>query len=525
MQEIWNSILAFAPDMAIYAAIVLVTVFSAVRCYRPVRRNSRALRRATRVVIGESELKLARPSWNDVNFLGAGLQSEWARFLQNAELMDSHNEPCDVEDYVNIDTVIYNAANTQLADLTPGVLVSLGILGTFLGIVTAMRGVRLSATDTSLAIESIEHLMGGMYTAFLTSICGIIASLIFNFGNRYTISQAQRALNRFLPVFQQYVMPRPADTQMKMLAMQQEQNAYLRTFVEEVTVRTATQIEQAILRALLPVQRSMDNFIVAATREQVEGMDRIAARFIERMNLSLDGQFMKLGDTLSSLNAHHQHTQADLQASAAAISTVTQEVVQMQREAQEMFAQWDLYLQHMQAANSAAEESGAHSAELLENMHAASMQQAKYLAKLQEYQAELQSSVQQYTLWADKFLGSTERQTEMTNGMMEQVAAKMQDSAELLQSSYASFVENIQTGLARALGMLDENIGGIAKDLNNAMSGIHATVTEIPGLMASSARKYGAQVDQFVEALSQMQKSMQNVSKALAEHATQREVG
>lgn len=510
-------------EAGVYIAILVVVVVAMIRCFVPIRRNARALRRATRDLIGEAKLQRARPAWNEVDFLGNGLRGDWARFLQNAELMDAHGEPCDVEEYINEDTAIYNVANTHLADLTPGVLVSLGILGTFWGLVLALYGVNLN--DTSLIAQTIQNMIQGMFVAFLTSICGIVASLIFNYANRYMLGRAHRALDRFLKTFQQYAMPKPADAGNKMLVMQQEQNAYLRTFVEEVSLRTAAQIEQAILRALLPVQRSMDNFIVAATQEQVEGMDRVAARFVERMNLVLDGQFSKLGDTLARLNVNHQNTQADMQAAAAAISSVTQEVVQTQKFTQEMFVQMDAYIQRAEHAGRLAEETGARSAELLANMHATSMQQAKYLTKLQEYQAELQGSVQQYVQWADKLLSTTDQQSRTTNEGLARIATDMQDSATLLQSSYDSFVENIQTGLARALAMFDENITAIAKDLNAAMNGIHSVVTEIPSVMAGSARKYGAQVDQFVDALSQLQKGMQSVTAALAEKNVRREVG
>ncbi len=510
------------PEMLIYLTMVLAFVMAALRCFPPVRRNTRMLRRAARLVVNESKLKIATPSWNDVDFLGKGLREEWARFLQNAELMDAHGEPCDVEEYINADTAVYNASHTQLAELTPGVMVSLGILGTFWGIVMALRGISLE--DPSLITQTIQNMIGGMFTAFLTSICGIVFSLIFNYANRYTIGRAEHALDHFLSVFRQYAMPRPADANVKLLTLQQEQNQNLKNFVEEVSLRTAAQIEQAILRALLPVQRSMDNFIVAATREQVEGMDRVAARFVERMNLVLDGQFIKLGETLAQLNANHLHTQSDMQATAAAVSAVTQEALQMRQHTQELFAQMEEFLQHAQQATKAAEVSGARSAGLLEDIHAASVEQAQYLAKINGYQSELQDAVQQFARWSERILEQTRLQSKATDEGLAQITTELQDSAALLQSSYASFVENIQAGLARALSMLDENITGIAKDLNAAMNGIHATTTEIPALMAGSARKYGQQVDQFVSALAQLQRSMQAAATALEEQAARREV-
>ena len=52
---------------------------------------------------------------------------------------------------------------------------------------------------------------------------------------------------------------------------------------------TAHQMEQSILRAMLPVQRSMDNFILAATQAQVEGVVYPNACVYACDDLKLDG--------------------------------------------------------------------------------------------------------------------------------------------------------------------------------------------------------------------------------------------
>jgi chromosome segregation ATPase len=233
----------------------------------------------------------------------------------------------------------------------------------------------------------------------------------------------------------------------------------------------------------------------------------------------LAGQFLKLGETLKQLNASNRNTQTDLQAAAAAISGIAQDTLEMRRYTQEVFAQMDAYLQRAQRAGEAAEAGGERAEKLLEDLRDAAMAQAQYAERMQAYQAELHGSVQQYTQWAGRLFEQTESQGKAVNESLARVSAELQDSATLLQSSYESFVENIQLGLSRALSMLDENIGGIAAGLNTTASGMRATVAELPGLMAGSARKYGAQVDQFVGALSQLQRSMQGAAEALERQA------
>ena len=58
------------------------------------------------------------------------------------------------------------------ADYAPTLLTSLGILGTFTGIVSGLLNFDIEHIDTS-----ISTLLGGMKTAFLTSVIGVCFSI------------------------------------------------------------------------------------------------------------------------------------------------------------------------------------------------------------------------------------------------------------------------------------------------------------------------------------------------------------
>ena len=82
------------------------------------------------------------------------------------------------EDSLNVATVVapYNL-NLRLAQSTPSILISLGILGTFLGLSVAILQFDHSSSDTIRA--SINSLLSGMGTAFFTSVFGMLFSVIF----------------------------------------------------------------------------------------------------------------------------------------------------------------------------------------------------------------------------------------------------------------------------------------------------------------------------------------------------------
>ncbi len=64
----------------------------------------------------------------------------------------------------------------RFTQYAPTLMTSLGILGTFVGIVIGLLGF-----DTSNIDGSIPELLEGLKTAFITSICGLIGAISFNF--------------------------------------------------------------------------------------------------------------------------------------------------------------------------------------------------------------------------------------------------------------------------------------------------------------------------------------------------------
>ena len=62
-------------------------------------------------------------------------------------------------------------------------MVSIGVIGTFLGLVIGIQGASsgLASTDSAVARMGLEELLNGAGTAFYTSLAGILASSLFNF--------------------------------------------------------------------------------------------------------------------------------------------------------------------------------------------------------------------------------------------------------------------------------------------------------------------------------------------------------
>ena len=117
----------------------------------------------------------------------------------------------DIEDVINDDILaIYSwrGAVIQVA----GILTALGLLGTFMGLVTGISSVTFTSAEATM--ESIENLLAGISTAFYTSIAGVILSIMFNIAYRLVWNIMLRECSLFNEKFHLYIQP-TADEQIR----------------------------------------------------------------------------------------------------------------------------------------------------------------------------------------------------------------------------------------------------------------------------------------------------------------------
>ncbi len=303
-------LLADLPGTFIYAAIGLVSLVGFFKCIYPVFRNGTLLNRGVmKLEKGSTQGKMG--VWREARFLGKSLRGEWQRFLLNAGQMDMRGMPCNTNDYINEDTAIYKPGHAQLAELIPSLLTSLGILGTFMGMMAGLSGLNFSNAEGT--IQSIPGLLQGMRFAFATSVAGIACSLAFNMLNRIVVGRAFKALDTFDEAFYDLAMPRPLEPDVQMLCQKQDDETNMREAAQNVGNQVAGSLELAVGRAMHPLTLSMDTFIKGATQEQVTGIKKIVGQFVQQLNASLDGQMTALGDTMRMVNQGQVQTQQNLQ--------------------------------------------------------------------------------------------------------------------------------------------------------------------------------------------------------------------
>lgn len=314
-------------DFLVYGAIALVVLVGVCKCIYPVFRNGSLLNRAV-AKLEKTAGNNQRPSWREPRFLGRALRNEWQKFLLNAGQLDVRGMPCDIEDYINEDSVIDKPGHSQLAELIPSLLTSLGILGTFIGLMEGLTSVNFS--DAQGTMDSIPLLLTGMRFAFATSVAGITCSLLFNMFYRMSVGRACRALDSFDEAFYELAMPRPLSPEVQLICQKQDEEERLARIAEAVGNQVSSSLEMAVSRAMDPLTKSLDTFIQGATQEQVEGVRRIVGQFVSQMNAQLSGQMTTLGHTMEMVSQGQLQTQKNLQNTLNAAQAMAADAQAMQ---------------------------------------------------------------------------------------------------------------------------------------------------------------------------------------------------
>ena len=508
MQEILENLAANLADFMIYFAIGLVAIIGICKCVLPVRRAAHRLRRGIHLL--ETSSGEGRPVWQDVLFLGKDMQGAWRRFLVNAEQLDARGLNCNVEDYVNDDSVIHSVGHSQLAEIIPSLLTSLGILGTFIGLMRGLGG--LDVSDAAKTMESIPQMIGGMTFAFMTSIAGIACSLIFNMLNRMAYGSATKAIDDFHDAFTDLVMQKPLEDNVQMICQQEDRAAMLRRLSGDMSARVSEGIVSSVEKSLAPVAQSMNHFIMGQTQAQMDGIANIANQFVAQMNHVLGGQFNQLGQTLARVNQSQLVSMDSLERTMAAADEILEGMRQVQQVTGRVMERFDSYIDTIDRSQESSASFLTHGSQVLSGLMTASQEQADFMDSLKKAQKNLQGAMQEYANWSTQVMNAMQDQTGNAMNVAGSLSRKMDESSDKLSATYASFVEKITGGFSRALGMFDENIHSVLAAMNEKLDAIR----EITRQNDQNARCQ-QEAEGCITALSRLQRAITDMAQAMEE--------
>lgn len=214
-------------------------------------------------------------------------------------ISQSHEGIGDIEEYLNGDDMDEHV-HKRLLEMAPDIFTSLGILGTFVGLVWGLKN--FEPTNYEAMTTSVASLVDGIKVAFLTSIYGIAMSIVYTCGMKSEYSSMTASLQKFLDRFHTYVMPTAESESMNILvSSQKNQTEAMEQMAEKFSVQMAGSFEKVITPTFQKMNDSLDVLVSSVTKCQEDAIREILDTFLKEMNLSFKAQFEDFGRALTQL--------------------------------------------------------------------------------------------------------------------------------------------------------------------------------------------------------------------------------
>lgn len=205
----------------------------------------------------------------------------------------------DVEDFINEEEIDLHI-HKRLLEMVPDILTSLGILGTFVGLVWGLKN--FNPNDYAAMTSSVASLVDGIKVAFLTSIYGIALSIVYTYGMKSEYSSLTENLQEFLDRFHAYVMPTAENESRNLLVSSQKiQTEAMNKMAEQFSVQMADSFEKVITPTFRKMNDSLDMLVTSVTRCQQDAVKEILDGFMKEMHNSFQLQFRDFNEALNQL--------------------------------------------------------------------------------------------------------------------------------------------------------------------------------------------------------------------------------
>lgn len=327
----------------------------------------------------------------------------------------------DIEEYISEEEIDLHI-HKRLLEMVPDILTSLGILGTFVGLVWGLKN--FEPSNYELMTYSMASLVEGIKVAFLTSIYGISLSIVYTIGMKSEYSAMTERLQAFLEKFHAFVLPTAENESRNLLLSSQKlQTKAMKQMAEQFSVQMADSFEKVITPTFKKMNDSLDVLVGSVTRCQKDAIQDIVDTFLEQMNQSFSMEFRNFNEALEQLKkAQKENTDY----TSALYKSMSQQL-------------GESYIRQDKAMKDLVAELGTNQSRYMsavtkitqENQEIQKMQQQDY-QRISEYLKEAEKSSAKFWVACNQTM---QKYVETAAASMEKASATSQVSGDLLKAN------------------------------------------------------------------------------------------
>jgi len=386
----------------------------------------------------------------------------------------------------------------QLVQYAPNLLTSLGILGTFVGIVIGLLGF-----DTADIDGSIGPLLAGLKTAFITSLAGMFMAIVFKILDGTGLIAAPTPAEE----------PESATPEQVLGSMMRQERA-----LTKMTTAIAGD-EETTLISQIRLLRSDQADAQKALREEIRGQKETFSEFQDR----LWSQMETFAEMLSK-SATEQVINALKEVITDFNKNLTEQFgdnFKRLDEAVEKLVEWQenyrVQLEQMREQYSEGVKAIYHTRELVGQIEAdtkkipETMELLKLLLETTQHQlAELERHLGAFKDMRDRAVEAVPQMKTQVDAIVEDVSNAARESSQRL----ASVTEDMKTHLITGMEDFQNSVSRTMEGLTTASDALATKSDEISEQLTVSVKEINEQVRDLVE---RMDEGAKAVSKTLSE--------
>lgn len=194
------------------------------------------------------------------------------------------------------------------------IFTGLGILGTFIGLTYGLSSPELASNDVETLKIGIRQLLAGVGTAFITSLCGVAAAIVFNIFHNGKMNKLNTTTNELVGFLEKMYGRKVAEAWLvDIVRSSEEQTNAIKNLSSDFAAKFGETMQQGMDSSFNKFIESLEP-LFEDLREGIEKMSEGGVKAVgETINAGvgteLQGFAKSISEIQSSLSANMQHSQ------------------------------------------------------------------------------------------------------------------------------------------------------------------------------------------------------------------------
>ncbi len=519
--------------IGVTAFALIYAVYNFRKAYRRVSFYKRTLKPYT-----SDELLSKREEITQKMIKNPEYQGIWEEFDES--LVDFRGElhnTLDASHFFNVHSLAHTLADNRLIAAIPGLLTAMGVIGTFVGLQVGLGEISSSGLGTSLTeVDEINQGIGNLISsatiAFMTSVWGVGASILFNFIEKILERNVRSSVFKLqLQVDRLYRRLTPEKSLSDIEGHSRESREIMQTLAEKIGER----MQEALVESTDKIKNSLIESLEAVLQPSVEALVSNAKASSETALKSLVEGFMgaittegrhqseqmnaaseKVQETVNNLETSFRDFIIKLEAQSDSIVTTNSAV--MQEVQQVVTAQIDQHheaaLKRNQIFEQQVEEMTSSQEALKENLNQMMSDQKSHqneiLGNISKVANEVEAMAKRH-----QDIGNQMR--DAANGFMEKIDT-IKNITGTIQAASETLAADIRnaTQAAQQLAEQNQSIGERTEQVLQEAGNLAASLLEAVGTIGETAKKSAEGLSHVEKHFSQLAEDLNKQSDSFS---------